>query len=208
MTSIEHALLGAYLVLASGANRRCGWQLVAAAGAAAVVPDWDALPLLFSVALFDAAHRCWGHALVVCLPVAVLLAMLDYRFDCVTRLTRSCVHLLRVAVDESRLAVRSTWTVKDCFAWSLAAVVATLSHVFTDMLFSGNAQLTEWPIKILWPISETGFDFPMIPWGDVGLSVLFFLGLFAMLRWPKIVQRIAVSTLAIAVLYAVTRALL
>jgi hypothetical protein len=32
----------------------------------------------------------------------------------------------------------------------------------------------------------------MIPWGDVGVSVIFFSGLFAILRRPKNVQRIAV----------------
>jgi len=208
MTTTEHALLGGYLVLASRANRRCGWRLVAVAGAAAVVPDWDALTLLYSAALFDVAHRCWGHALVVCLPIAVLFAMLDHHFDCITRLTRRCVRLLRVAVDESQLVVRSTYTAKGCFAWSLAAVVATLSHVFADMLFSGNAQFTDWPIKILWPFSDTGLVYPMIPWGDVGVSVIFFLGLFAMLRWPKNVQPIALMILATTAVYGVTRAFL
>ena len=177
MTTIEHALLGGYLVLASGANRRFGWPLVAMAGVAAVVPDWDGLTLIYSVALCDVAHRCWGHALVTCLPIVVLIAMIDYRFDIVTRLARLGVSWLRIAVDEEKLVPRSKFSTKGHLAWSLAAIVASISHVCTDMLFSGNAQFTDWPIKILWPFSEAGFVYPMVPWGDVGITVIFFL-------WP------------------------
>ena len=39
MTTLEHAMVGANLVLASGLNRRFGWQLVAVAGVCAVLPD-------------------------------------------------------------------------------------------------------------------------------------------------------------------------
>ena len=206
MTTIEHALLGGYLVLTSGVNRRFGWPLVAMAGVAAVVPDWDGLTMLYSASLCDVAHRCWGHALVICLPLAVLLATLDYRFDCVTRLARRCARWLRVAVDESKLVVRSSFVTAGCLAWSLAAIIATLSHVCTDMLFSGHADFADWPIKILWPFSDNGFVYPMIPWGDVGVTVIFFVGLFAMVRWPKKSQRLAVLTLVSASLYMIVRA--
>ena len=205
MTTIEHALLGSYLVLASGANRQFGWQLVAVAGVAAVVPDWDGLTMLYSASLCDVAHRCWGHALAVCLPIAFLMAIFDYRYDFVTRLTRFCVRRFRVAVDESKLISRSTFHTKGYLAWSLATSVATLSHVCTDMIFSGHANFADWPIKIFWPVSEIGFVFPMVPWGDVGVTIIFFCGLFAMVRWHKMTQRIAILTIATAAVYIVAR---
>ncbi len=205
MTTIEHALFGGYLVLASGVNRRYGWPLVAMAGVVAVLPDWDGLTLLGGVDLCDRAHRCWGHALIVCLPIALVFAALDYRLDFVTRLARLCVRPLHLAVDKSKLVVRSSFTMQGLLAWSLVALIATLSHVFSDMIFSGYADYADWPIKILWPFSDRGFVYPVIPWGDIGVIVIFFLGLFAMLRWPIKTQRIAVLTLAAAFLYIVFR---
>jgi len=88
MTTLEHAMVGANLVLASGLNRRFGWQLVAVAGVCAVLPDWDALTILWSVPLFDAAHRTWGHALLLCFTITAMFALLDYRLDLMTRLAR------------------------------------------------------------------------------------------------------------------------
>ena len=205
MTTIEHAILGGYLVLASGANRRFGWPLVAMAGMAAVVPDWDGLTLLYSAALCDVAHRCWGHALVVCLPIAVLLSVLDYRFDCITRLARFGAHWLRITVDKSKLVQRSAFDAKGYLAWVLAATIATLSHVCTDMIFSGHADFADWPIKIFWPFREIGFVYPMVPWGDIGVTIVFFCGMFAMLKWQKMTQHIAILTLVATTFYIVVR---
>jgi hypothetical protein len=48
----------------------------------------------------------------------------------------------------------------------------------------------------------------MIPWGDVGVTVIFFIGLSAVLKWQKNTQTIAILTLVTAVMYAVVRAFL
>ena len=45
MTSYEHAMLGIDGALALGLHRRYGWQIVAAAGCVAVLPDWDGLSI-------------------------------------------------------------------------------------------------------------------------------------------------------------------
>ena len=46
MTTLEHAMLGINGVLATGLQRRFGWQLVAMAGGVSVAPDWDGLTIL------------------------------------------------------------------------------------------------------------------------------------------------------------------
>ena len=51
MTTIEHAFLGANLVLATGLDKKYGWQAVALAAVCANLPDWDGLTLLWDVSL-------------------------------------------------------------------------------------------------------------------------------------------------------------
>ena len=63
MTTFEHALLAINGVLATGLQRRYGWQLAGVAAVAAISPDWDGLTIAFSLAAFAAGHRVWGHNL-------------------------------------------------------------------------------------------------------------------------------------------------
>jgi hypothetical protein len=46
MTFYEHAMIGIDGALAVGLNRCYGWRIVALAGFAAVLPDWDGLTLM------------------------------------------------------------------------------------------------------------------------------------------------------------------
>ena len=56
-------MVGATAALAIGLHRRGGWQIVAVAAVAAISPDWDGLPFLFSIEWFDRVPRVWGHNL-------------------------------------------------------------------------------------------------------------------------------------------------
>ncbi len=78
MTTLEHALLGSAGAMAAGLHRR-GWQIVALAGVAATVPDWDGLSLVFGAVAFDRLHRAAGHSLLVATALAILLALIEYR---------------------------------------------------------------------------------------------------------------------------------
>ena len=205
MTTLEHAMLASYGVLASGLNRSRGWQLVAVAGVAAILPDWDGLTLLWSVSLFDEAHRCWGHGLLSCLTVAVILAILDCRFDLMTRLTRLFFRVTRVQAPPAVLVKRLKPGIMDYTVWNLVVFAAMLSHLFADMIVSGAEGLSDWEIKIFWPFSEKGLVWPLIPWGDVGVIIIFFAGLFAMIRWKTRTQLIAILTLTASGLYAIFR---
>lgn len=205
MTALEHALVGGFLVCAVGGTKRYGWQLAAAAGVAAVLPDWDGLTLAGGVALFDQAHRVWGHGLLSCLAAAVLWALLDFRFDLVTRITARLLRITRVEIPPALTAPRTASGKAACGVWILACMTAALTHPFIDMIVSGAAGLTDWAVPIFWPFSQHGFVYPLIPWGDVGVLLIFTGAIFAMLRWRHRTERIALYALIAAGLYALVR---
>ncbi|EMI21591.1 hypothetical protein RMSM_01478, partial [Rhodopirellula maiorica SM1] len=81
MTTFEHALLGINGVLAAGLHRDHGWKIVALAGVAAIAPDWDGVPMLIDMSRFEGGHRVWGHNLMACCVLGLLLGTADYRWD-------------------------------------------------------------------------------------------------------------------------------
>ena len=87
--------------------------------------------------------------------------------------------------------------------WCLTAAAAALSHLAADLVFSGGAGLTDWELKLWWPLSERGYVYPLVRWGDVGVTLIFVLGMFALVRWPKLTQRIAAATLGCVALYVI-----
>ena len=195
MTTLEHAMVGANLVLAGGLDRRFGWQLVAVAGVCAALPDWDGFTILWSVSLFDVAHRSWGHGLLPCLIVAAVFALLDYRFDFMTRLAQCFSRWIKTTIPAKQLERRRTFTLSGAVVWMTVAAVAALSHLLADMVVSGTATLSDWDVKLLWPFSDRGFVYPLVPWGDIGNMLILIAGMFAMLRWKNRIQSIAALTL-------------
>jgi hypothetical protein len=65
MTVYEHALVGIDGALALGLQRPHGWQIVALAGFATLLPDFDGLTILFGIQCYADGHRLWGHNLLV-----------------------------------------------------------------------------------------------------------------------------------------------
>ena len=205
MTTFEHAMLGVNGVLATGLHRRFGWQIAAMAGVAAVGPDWDGLPILFSVTLFDAAHRVWGHNVFACVALGVIVGAIDYRFDLVTRVARFATSRLHLHVSQTRLEVRREFHWSACCTWLVVAVLAALSQLPADMIVSGTATLSHWALQPFWPLSSQRWVFPLLSWGDPGVSLVFAAGMFAMVRWKSSVQGIACLTLIVVATYAVFR---
>ena len=72
---------------------------------------------------------------------------------------------------------------------------------------SGAAQLTDWELKLLWPFSTRGFIFPLVPWGDPGVSVILVAGMFALWHWQRRMQFVATTTIVATVGYLVARGL-
>ena len=203
MTTIEHALLGTNLVLATGLEKRFGWQTVALGGVCAVASDWDGLTLLWSVSLFDAAHRVWGHNLLVCSIIALIVAVFDYRYDFITRTARRLVQWTKFALPDDRLEIRTVFSRSGLVVWFCVALIASWSHLAGDLVFSGTATLSDWNVKLFWPFADDGFVYPLISWGDVGVTIIFVLGMFAMLRWKNKTALIARLTLIAAFCYII-----
>jgi len=47
--------------------------------------------------------------------------------------------------------------------------------------------------------------YPLVPWGDAGVSIIFVAGMFAMWKWPGRLQAVSAVTLAAVVLYVLGR---
>lgn len=205
MTTFEHALLAIDGVLASGLQRRYGWQLAGVAAVAAVSPDWDGLVIAFSLSAFAAGHRVWGHNLWACLLGGAAIGSLDYRFDGVTRAACWLDHTLRVRVPTQDLQPRQHFTGREWWTWTAVGSLAALSHLLGDLLVSGAEHLPDWELRLLWPISARGWVFPLVRWGDPGISIIFVIGMFAMLRWKSHCAALARATLVGVALYLAAR---
>ncbi len=198
-------MLGINGVLATGLQRRFGWQVAALAGLAAIAPDWDGLTILWSTTVFADAHRVWGHNLLACVLLGVMMGTLDYRFDLVTRCARWLQKLLPLEIAERNIEIRGSFTMSGQTTWIVVAVAAALSQLPADAVVSGAEGLSDWEVQPFWPFSSQGWVFPLVPWGDVGITVVFVMGMFAMLRWRSRVRLIAVLTLCGAIGYIAIR---
>lgn len=207
MTTFEHVMLAVNGCLAIGLQRRYGWNLVALAACSAVVPDWDGLTLMGGGVLFDLAHRTWGHCLLVSLLLATVLGICDYRFDLMGRVMRRYRRLTHSQLVEHEGCGARQRTCRGYVVWSTVSILAALSHLAADVVFSGGRGLPDWSLKLFWPFSERGVVYPLVPWGDVGVTLVFVIGMFAMYRWRAHVSGIAGGTLGLVVLYAVLRGL-
>lgn len=203
MTTFEHAMLGVNGVLASGLQHRYGWRVAALAGLAAITPDWDGLTILGGMRLFDHAHRAWGHSFAACLLLAVLLVAVDLRYDLLGWGRRVLERLL--GQKGKVIDPRPEASVLRFAVWYFVAVLAMLSHLAADLVYSGAEGLSDWELKLLWPFSQQGFVYPLVRWGDIGVTVIFVGSMFAMLRWKQRVRLIASVTLGCVLLYIIGR---
>jgi membrane-bound metal-dependent hydrolase YbcI (DUF457 family) len=205
VTSYEHVMLGVTGTLAAGLHRRHGWPIVAVAGAAAILPDWDGLSLAFGAAAFDQVHRAWGHNLFAAIVAGSLVAVLEYRFGWLERAgVRLCRKLKLPQPDSDPTGPRQLRS-SNLAIWIVVGVAASLSHLGADVLFSGHATLPDWGIRLFWPFCDRALAYPMVPWGDPGVSLIFAAGMFGMVRWPTRLQCVAGATLAAGTVYVLIR---
>jgi len=208
MTVYEHVMLGTGGALAAGLHRRYGWQIVAMAGVAAALPDWDGISLLFGPVAFDRFHRALGHNLLACSLSGAALAALDYYFDASSRMKRFVGRRLRLFASREDPPIRSGFSAGGLCVWVVVGTLASLSHLAADLVFSGHAKLSDWGLQLLWPFSDRAWVYPLVPWGDVGTTLIFALGMLAMVRWPSRIQAIAALTLTGVLGYIGTRGFL
>jgi membrane-bound metal-dependent hydrolase YbcI (DUF457 family) len=205
MTTFEHAMVGVNGTLAVGLHRRYAWPIVAMAGVAAVVPDWDGLSILFGARVFDQVHRAVGHNLLVAVLVGAVLAAIEYRYGVALRLKEFAGKWLRMFASEESPPQRSRFRASELFLWVAVGITASLSHLAGDLVFSGHETLSDWGLKLLWPFSDQVWAYPLVHWGDPGVTLIFVGGMFAMIRWRPRVQGIALLTLILVVGYIALR---
>jgi len=188
MTTFEHAMLGVDGALAAGLDRRWGWPIVAVAGFVAVLPDWDGLAILFGVAVFDRVHRTVGS-----------LAL---------RVKEHVGRHLRALASQQPSPKRSVFRAGELSIWVTVGLVASLSHLAADVVFSGHPKLSDWGLRLLWPFSDCLWAYPLVSWGDPGATLVFVVGMFAMLRWRSSRQLIAGLTLTLVLGYVSMRSMI
>ena len=208
MTTYEHAMLGINGAIALGLHHRYGWKIVSLAGFAAIAPDWDGLPMLINMAAFEQGHRVWGHNLLSCFLFAVLLGTLDYRFDISGRVATRLVRLGPLVELKPNVKIRQAHSDNDphqasWIVWLLVSFAAAFSQIPADAVVSGGDGLSDWALKPLWPFSDVPLIYPLVPWGNVGVTVLFAIGMLLMLRWKNDLQPVAILTLCLVACYII-----
>lgn len=197
MTTLEHALLGVNAALALGLHKRFGWRVVPLAAIAAVAPDWDGIPMLFDMARFESGHRVWGHNVLACAVVGLLLVVLDHRFNYTGWIAKQFAKLNskgKPASDlTSVLADRGKFR---WISWFAIATTAALTQIPADLVVSGGSGLSNWPLKPLWPFSTVECVYPLVPWGNVGVTVIFAIAMLGQAKFPSRAQSIAIGALA------------
>jgi hypothetical protein len=72
-------------------------------------------------------------------------------------------------------------------------------------VYAGAPGLSNWPLQLLWPFSTTGWGWPIVPWGDLGVTGIFVAEMFAWYRWRGYGQLIAAATLIVVLGYVAAR---
>ena len=208
MTTYEHAMLGVTGAMAVGLHRKYGWEIVALAGFVAVLPDWDGLSLFFGAATFDRLHRTLGHNLLIGLLLGLAVAALEYRYRLARRLKQCLGRRMSMFASKGGSPKPSDFRPPGLCICLVTAVLASLSHLAADLVFSGHEVLSDWGIRLFWPFSDRFWAYPMVSWGDPAVTVLFAGGMFAMVRWPSRLPAIAQLTLTLVLTYIAIRGLI
>lgn len=200
MTTPEHTLVGIHAAIAVGAHQRFGWALVALAGIASNFPDWDGLPMLFDMSKFESGHRVWGHNIFWIFISSVMVAALQHHYGFV----ESCAERLKTRLPEDLAIERPTLALSWTSVFFVCFAVQTV-HLPCDMVVSGGYGLSDWHIRPFWPISDVGYVYPMIPWGDIGPTLILMGGAIMLAKYPRRLPLQSLVTLAVLCAYLVIR---
>lgn len=207
MTTPEHTLVGVHFAIASGILNRYGWRAVVLAGMVSNIPDLDGLPFLVDTDTFVAIHRIWGHNITAILVSSVLVTLAQSRWDFLGAMTNRICRIC-MATTSTPISMPSYEKPFPPFAVLAISMICQLIHLPCDMVVSGGYRMADWPVKPWWPFFKTGYVYPMIPWGDPGVSVVVMIGLIALARDMRHSRAISAGTLLMLVVYLTTRRVL
>ena len=83
----------------------------------------------------------------------------------------------------------------------LVGLLAALSHLPADLVYNGSSELAPWPVPLLWPFSPEGWQYPLVPWGDMVTTAVLLLEMFALYIWSNRGQLVACATLTTILAY-------
>jgi membrane-bound metal-dependent hydrolase YbcI (DUF457 family) len=214
MTVYEHAMVGINGALALGLARRHGWQIVALAGFAALLPDLDGLTILLGSQWYAEGHRLWAHNLLVAGLAAAVISAAAYYTDAPARVQRwlgrsrlsgGCTAAPQPDEDSTAAHPLPRRSATELALWIVVGIVAAYSHLLMDVAFSAGHDLPIWGVPLFWPFSNAVYAYPLVRWGDVGATLIFAASMFAMLRWPTRIQTIAAGSLIAVAAYMIVR---
>jgi len=202
MTSPEHTLVGILGAFSMGLHTRFGWAAIAYAAVVSNIPDLDGLPMLVDMARFEGGHRVWGHNLIAICVTAVVIGLLQVRWQWIERIALRTVKFLPSGM-ASPIELSDTPRI-NLFALIVIGIVFQCLHLICDITVSGGQGLSDWHVKPFWPINDVGYVFPLIPWGDVGPTFIMMLGVIGIAKMGH-TRRIATLTLCLLCLYLLSR---
>lgn len=211
MTTPEHTLVGIHLSLALGLHRYLGWPAVAMAGVASNGPDWDGLPMLINMQRFEAGHRVWGHNFLVIFFTSLILGATQARYHWLEQIwhriqaMRNHGRCHEDRDSNSKPSTSKTTVVMAVILFSAIAFLAQAIHLPCDMVVSGGNGLSDWLIQPFWPFSNGGYVYPLIPWGDVGPTVIMMGGIIWIAKNSSRASLISLATIVVLCVYLVAR---
>lgn len=178
MTTPEHTLVGIHFAFATGIHRFVGWRGVAMAGVASNLPDWDGLPMLFDMQRFESGHRVWGHGILSILLTSLFLGFIQIRWDGIGSIANRLRSIASTTLVED-VSQNPRWLLGGTGVWVFTAIglCAQVLHLPCDMVVSGGDGLSDWAVQPWWPFSNAAYVYPLIPWGDVGPTVILMAGI-------------------------------
>lgn len=102
-------------------------------------------------------------------------------------------------------SVDSPHCASECLLWAAVGLAAAYGHLAMDVFYSIGTNLPVWGVPLFWPFSSEAWAFPLVPWGDVGATLIFAASMFAMIRWPRWTQSIAAGSLIAVGVYMAVR---
>jgi hypothetical protein len=206
MTTPEHTLVGIHFAFATGLHRYVGWRGVAMAGVASNIPDWDGIPMLFDMQRFESGHRVWGHGILSIVLASLLVGLAQIRWDWI-----GCTaNRLRSVTPKSTSSIASQkpeWNIVSAggLVFTSIALCAQLLHLPCDMVVSGGYGLTDWAIQPWWPFSNASYVYPLIPWGDLGPTVILMAGVIIIAKRNSHVPQTSLLTILTLCGYLIVR---
>ena len=146
----------------------------------------------------------WGHNLLVVGLSAILVSGLAYRYQWPIRFQQWMGKRWRVFALNGEAACIPVCT-GGWRLWTTVGLLAAYSHLLSDVLFSAGRDKHVWGVPLGWPFSPFAMAYPLVLWGDIGVTLLFVAGMFAMFRWRPATRTIAASVLAMVIGYIAVR---